>query len=207
MCRNPSWKRSGDSPGRTELDVVGSEHRELVVGHGLDAAVARAVHDGNRTTPEPLARQQPVAEPEVDGALTVALCLEPVDRRHLRVGDRQPVEEARVDVDAITRVRLAVPLVGPADRLDDREVVGGGEVPVALVLAGHGHDRARAVGAQHVVGEEHRHGLLRERVAGIGAGEAPALVDGALGRQPVDVGSAAHGLDERVDRRRDDRRW
>ena len=31
-----------------------------------------------------------------------------------------------------------------------------GEVPVALVLPGHGHDRAGAVAHQHVVGDEHR---------------------------------------------------
>ena len=39
---------------------------------------------------------------------------------------------------------------------DDRQVERLGELPVALVLAGHRHDRAGAVAGQHVVGDEDR---------------------------------------------------
>ena len=60
------------------------------------------------------------------------------------------------------------------------QVVGHGEVPVALVLAGHGHDRPGAVGRQHVVGDVDRHRLAGERVDGAGAGDDAALVERAL---------------------------
>ena len=46
----------------------------------------------------------------------------------------------------VAHVRLAVEVVGRLDGADDRQAVGLGEVPVALVLAGHGHDRPGAVG-------------------------------------------------------------
>ncbi len=50
-----------------------------------------------------------------------------------------------------------------------------GEVPVALVVSGHGHDRPRAVTCQHIVGNEDRH-----RVAGGGVGRIGAQEDSGL---------------------------
>ena len=51
--------------GRQELDVVGRDDRQLVVGH-RNGAVVGAVDDRDRAAPEPLPRQQPVAQAEVD---------------------------------------------------------------------------------------------------------------------------------------------
>ena len=42
------------------------------------------------------------------------------------------------------------------DDLDNRQAELLGEIPVARVVRRNGHDRARAVGRQHIVGDEHR---------------------------------------------------
>ena len=63
---------------RPELDVVGRQHRQLVVGH-RHACRTRAVDDGDRAAPEALAADQPVTQAVVDLALADALGFEPVD--------------------------------------------------------------------------------------------------------------------------------
>ena len=72
----------------------------------------------------------------------------------------QAVERPGVDHDAVAGVgrvqRLAVP-VGRGDDHGYRQVVLPGEVEVACVVAGHGHDRAGAVAHQHVVGDVDGH--------------------------------------------------
>ena len=71
------------------------------------------------------------------------------------------------------------------------------EVEVALVVRGHGHDRAGAVVGQHVVGGVDRHLLAVDRVdrddAEVDAGLRP------LGGLPVDVGELAHLLEVGVE--------
>ena len=63
---------SGDlALGRVVLDV-GQHDRQLVLGHRDDAA-ALAVDDRDRAAPVALAREQPVAQPVVDGELAAAL--------------------------------------------------------------------------------------------------------------------------------------
>ena len=54
--------------------------------------------------------------------------------------------------------------VGRLHGAHDRQVERLGEVPVALVLPGHGHDRAGAVVGQHVVGGVDRDLLAVDRV-------------------------------------------
>ncbi len=138
-----------------ELDVVGEHDREvlfLLRHHAVD----RAVHDRDRRAPVALATDAPVAQAVVHLGHAEPVLDQPVDRLALGLGDRQPVEEAGVDLHAVARVRLAHPSRRALHGLDDRQPVLPGEVPVALVLAGHGHDRAGAVGHQHVVGDEER---------------------------------------------------
>ena len=193
--------------GGAELDVVGREHGQFVERDGSGPA-GLAVHDRDRTSPEPLAAHQPVPEPEVDGALAVPGLFEPGDRGVLGRRDLDPVEvrtgdgigiDRRVHVEARPGVRLAVPAVGTFDGLDDRDAERGGEVPVALVLARHRHHRAGAVGGQHVVGQVDRHRGPREGVEGVGTGGAAPVREGALGREAVDLGGVADPLHERVD--------
>ena len=63
-------------------------------------------------------------------------------------------------------------------------------------MGGHGHDRARAVAGQDVVGDEDRDALAVDRVDGLGTQRDPGLV--AVGRQPLDLGPPAGLLDVRV---------
>ena len=55
---------------------------------------------------------------------------------------------------------LGEPLVARADHRHDRELELARELEVALVVRGHGHDRAGAVAHQHVVGDEDRDALV-----------------------------------------------
>jgi hypothetical protein len=85
-------------------------------------------------------------------------------------------------------------VIGTLDHAPDRQIEGGGEVVVALVVTRHRHDRARAVLHQHVVGDEHRDPLAVDRVddgpaqrhAGLGALGVAALV-GAFGQRAIHV--------------------
>ena len=64
--------------GGQELDVVGSEDGQLVLGHA-DDPVDRAEDNGDGASPVPLARHQPVTEAVVDGAEADPLLLDPGD--------------------------------------------------------------------------------------------------------------------------------
>ena len=77
--------------------------------------------------------------------------------------------------------------------------MGNGEVPVALILAGHGHDGPRPVGHEHVVGQEDWNGLAGERVHDPAAGSHAALVQRTLGGESVDLGAAGHRGPKGVD--------
>ena len=89
---------------------------------------------------------------------------------------RQAVEEAAVDGRSVADVRLTVEVVGRLHGADDRQLVGLRELPVALVLAGHRHDRAGAVAHQHVVGDEDGDALVVHGVDDEAAGEHARLV-------------------------------
>ncbi len=71
------------------------------------------------------------------------------------------------------------------DDAHDRQVEGGRELEVALVVAGNGHDRAGAVLHQHVVGDPHRDRPLRGRVDGVRAGEDARLLLAHFARDDV----------------------
>ena len=81
---------------------------------------------------------------------------------------------------------LAVSLDGCAvvivqDDRHDRQVVLAGELKVALVAAGNGHDGTGAVVGNDVVGNPHRDLLAVDRVYHIAAREGTVLFEGALG--------------------------
>ena len=63
------------------------------------------------------------------------------------------------------------------------------EGEVALVVRGHGHDRAGAVAEQHVVGDPDRDALAVDRVDGVRAQRHAGLL--AVGRESVDLRLAA----------------
>ena len=90
------------------------------------------------------------------------------------------------------------------DHADDRQVERLGELEVALVVTGHGHDRAGAVAHQHVVGDPDRDRLAVDRVDGVSAGEDAGLGLGQVGAVEVALarGGLAVGVDTRSLRRR-----
>ena len=162
VCRKPSWSCSGDSPVGRNSTSSGASTGSWSSGTGTMPCVG-AVDDRDRAAPEALARQQPVAQAVVDRA--PRRCPAPRASRwpwRLAVGLAEPVEPLAVDGRARRPCTPRPP--SPSGGCTVRtigQVVGLGEVPVALVLAGHGHDRPGAVAHQHVVGEVDRHRLAR----------------------------------------------
>src|SRR5205085_6336520 len=75
------------------------------------------------------------------------------------------------------------------DDVDDGQPVLDGEIVVALVAAGHGHDGPGAVRDQHVIGDPYGYGLARHRVGRVRAGEDAGLL--LLGRHALDLGLPA----------------
>ena len=85
--------------------------------------------------------------------------------------DGEAVEEVGVDHDAgiVLQSEGALGHVAALDHLHDGQAEGGGEVPVALVMAGHAHDDAGAVAHQHVVGNENGDVLAGDGMDGLDA--------------------------------------
>ena len=82
-----------------------------------------------------------------------------------------------------------------SDHADNGKTVAAGELEVAVVVAGHGHDGAGAVLHQDVVGDPDRNGLAGSGVDGVAAGEDTGLLplahlagDQVLGRHHFPVG-------------------
>ena len=125
-----------------------------------------------------------------------SLALQVGDRGCLGLVDTQPGQVdlvvRGVDRRALAGERLPLPVGRRLDRADDRQVEDLGELPVALVLARDGHDRAGAVIGQHVVGGVHRDPGAGQRVRRVHAQEDTGL--GPVGGQPVDVGGPANLL-------------
>ena len=178
------------------VPVVGLEGARRVVRHVRqvdgqqlagdgDRSVVGVPQDRERLAPVALAAEQPVAQPVGRGALARARGGEPLDDRRLGVLDPQAVQRDLVvgRVDRSARARPgAAEAVGEAalglDRVDHGQVEGLGEREVALVTAGHRHDRAGAVAHEHVVGGEHRDRLAVRGVDGQVAGEDAGLLAG-----------------------------
>jgi hypothetical protein len=137
---------------------LGQLDGQLVVGQ-RDRHAVGVPDDRQRLAPVALAGEQPVAQLVLGERLAVAAGHQPIDDRALGLVDAQPVQVdlgvGGVDGRAVAGEGLALPGTG-VDGPDDRQAERRREVPVALVLAGNGHDRAGAVAHQNVVGGEDR---------------------------------------------------
>ena len=164
-CAGSPRGAQGRLAGGQELDVVGRQHRQLVVGDGHDAAPV-AVDDRDRAAPEALAADQPVAQAVVDLALADAL---------LARGRRWP---RRWPPSLPMPSSHSLLMCGPSPvKASPSQPSGGWMVrtmgrPWAWAKsqsrwssAGHGHDGAGAVAHEHVVGEVERARAAGERVA------------------------------------------
>ena len=145
---------------------------------------------GDRLAPVALAGEDPVAQLVVDLRAAEALLLEPLG--HGRDGglDAHAVQEAGVHHYGV--LVLAYPgLLGDVAALDDLDYGQAEllrELPVALVVARDGHDGARAVAREDVVGDEDGDDLAVHGVDGVDAHGAHA------GLVLVELGALEVGL-------------
>ncbi len=171
-----------------EVDDVGELDGEHLLGHG-DRPVALVVHDREGLAPVALPAEEPVAQLVRDRRPALLGALEPLADHALRLGGAETVEAHRV-VRRRHRLALADERLGPLRRwrpgrhlsvveplrrrlhdADDREIELGGELEVAVVVRGDGHDRPGSVAHEHVVGDEDRDSAAGGRVDCECAGE------------------------------------
>src|SRR5215472_10275343 len=82
-----------------KADVARQFDREVLLGHRYDTA-SRAMNQRERASPISLPRYAPVAQPVGDCPLAAAECFEPPPGNLFRLGDRQAVEEGRIECGA-----------------------------------------------------------------------------------------------------------
>ncbi len=176
-----------EGAGRVVLDLgqFKGQHR---LGQRVGDAVL-VVDDREGLAPVALAAEQPVAQPEVDGALADALARQPLGDAGLGLDDAQAVQGdgvvRGVDECRVVRGEGVLPLrgvgaaaVGGLHDAADRQLEGACEREVTGVVGGDGHDRAGAIAHQDVVGDEDGDALAVDRVGGVGADEDAGLVLG-----------------------------
>jgi hypothetical protein len=178
---------------------LGQLQRQHRLGQRVGDAVL-VVDDREGLAPVALTAEQPVAQPEVDGAFADAPALQPLGDAGLGLDDAQAVQgdlaARRVDdlrvvggEGVVPGGRVGAAVVTRLDHTADRQLEGAREGEVARVVGRDGHDRAGAVAHQDVVGDEDGDPLAVDRVGRVRAGEHAGLVLG-LGL-PLDVGLGA----------------
>ena len=124
----------------------------------------------NGFTPVALPTKDGVAQTVIGFAETQFLCFYFLNRADNRVFYLQSVEKLGVDYFsflAVERFRLDVPVARSFHHLTDgkAEVLRKGVVPT--VVGRNGHDGARAVAGQYVIGDIDRNGLTAQGVCGV----------------------------------------
>ena len=185
-----------------QVQVLGQRHRQLILGHGHDAAVL-AVDGRDGVAPIALAADEPVAQTELDLATTTAHGLEVGHDRSLALGvlaaahagvlagldERALGSVGAIPVDGLGMEGidgLAAGLDGSAivivqDDRHDRQVALTGKLKVALVATGNGHDGTGTVVGNDIIGNPHGDLLAVDGVYHIAAREGTVLLEGALG--------------------------
>ena len=139
---NRSCRASGDSPPGRKSTSSGSSTGSWSSGTG-DLAALRAVHDRDRRAPVALTRDQPVAQPVVDGAARPALLPRATRRpsRSTRASARRRTgRSCTITPSCVERLghRRRVQLLALGlDHDPDRQAVLAGELEVALVVRRH----------------------------------------------------------------------
>ena len=183
-----------------EIDVLGQAHGQVFLGHGHHAALL-AVNGGDGVAPVALAADEPIAQAELHGALASArlfqrghdgrFALGVLAAAHARVGTGlhedalggiglRPVDCGHFTALLVLELRVQRIVLGQDDG-DDGQIVLAGELEIALVAAGHGHDGAGAVVGHDVVAHPHGHLLAVDGVHHVAARERAVLLVVALG--------------------------
>ena len=168
-------KRALAGIGRLIVVHLRQQHRKLIFRHRHPAALL-ALDQRNRLAPVALAGEDPVAQLVIHLALADLVFHQPVDDGLFRLRNAQPVEEAAVAEHALLHVGIGrlLHVLAARNDLDDRQAELLGEIPVARIVRRNGHDRTRAVGRQHIVGDEHRDLAAVNRIDGLDALELHA---------------------------------
>ena len=176
------FNRAGDA---VHNHIFRQDHRQLVFRRRHNGAIFQGYHR-NWRTPVALAGNAPVAQTVVDFALAYAFGRQLVGNGVKRLVKRQAVEFSGVEQHAFFSQRLLGQIRRRAvlreDDGFDRQTVFGGEFPVALIVAGNGHDCASAVFHQYEVGNPYRNGFASQRMNGVEAGRqvTPMKVSGRV---------------------------
>ena len=185
----------------TQVQVLGQRHRQLILGHGHDAAVL-AVDGRDGVAPIALAGNEPVAQTELDLTTTAAHGLEvshDADSPSECLPPRMPVylpdwtsvpsaawAHSQSTVSA-WKVSMVSPLASTAARSSSSRMIGTigrsylRQTQVALVAAGNGHDGAGAVVGHDVVGNPHGDLFAVNGVHHVSASKGTVLLESALG--------------------------
>ena len=166
---SPRRPRAASAPSAGSPRSSGSTTGSSVVRHRHEPARVAGDHR-DRAAPVALARDQPVAQAVRDPALaesprrsssaTIA-CIASFAERPVNGPELTSTSSGPCSVNA------PLAAASPSARRDDlphRQPVRLRELEVALVVRGHGHDRAGAVVHQHVVGDPDRDPLAVDRV-------------------------------------------
>ena len=203
----PRERRIGSVAG-LEVGQRRQGHRQFSLGDGADHARGAVigvelVQDGERLAPKPLAAEEPITEFVVDGRPSEAGGAEvgghPLEK-HLglqaRVGAGRDGPTVAGEQSAWRdRAGGGIRGFGRLDHRDDLEPEGLRELEVAVVVGRHGHDRPGAVAGEHVVGHPDRHGLARERVDDVRAGEDAGLLAGEIGAVEIALPRGRFAID------------
>src|SRR5215208_2657630 len=186
-----------------ELGFLWEQDRQVFFRDGDDAALV-AEDYGDRGPPVALAADQPVVKPVGNRSLSGAALLEPCRHLLLALGARGAVEPTRVDHRALASVGLYEIFAVPIRRRyhgSDLDAVLPCELEISLVVTWDGHDRARTVAHQDVVGDVDGDLFSAGRVDRVGPRKYTGLfprhvgaVDLAHPCGPLDVGADLFGL-------------
>lgn len=155
-----------------------------------------AIDDGNGCAPIPLSGNQPVTQAVVDFKPARVLFLEVGQNPLSRLfGGKSVKVSARDEYAVLTEGQGigAFGFGGVRGNAGFRDDAGDGEIvffrkrKVPLIVRGHAHDGARAVGAEHIVCNPNGHFFSVDGIDGVTARKAPCLFPGS--GHAVDFGS------------------
>ena len=137
---------------------VGQQQGQVFFVHGHPATLG-AVYDGDGLTPVALTGEHPVAQLVVDLFPAYAVFLHPLFHGGDGLLDGHAVQKAGVDhyAGVVLQGEGIFGNIAALDHFNNGQAELGSKIPVALVVAGHAHDYAGAIGYKNVVGYEYRH--------------------------------------------------
>ena len=127
--------------------------------------------DGERLAPVALAREDGVAQAEIDLAVPQTVRFHIIDGGRNSLLDCHSVQETGVAHDAVLGVETFLRDVASLDERNNRQVKSLGKGIVAAVVRRNSHDGAGTVAGEHVFGNPDGNLLLGQRVEGVRAGE------------------------------------